>query len=104
METHVKFISYTGKYPNLCSGILTLEIDGVEHTFGNKNNEHQPEFESFWCSGGNVWFSDNWDAHVEEGKWSIDVDYLPEQFRKYVQEIDRIFNENVESGCCGGCV
>ena len=25
---HVKFISYTGKYPNLCSGIITLEIDG----------------------------------------------------------------------------
>lgn len=24
---HVKFISYTGKFPNLCSGVLTLEID-----------------------------------------------------------------------------
>ena len=32
---HVKFISYTGKYPNLCSGILTLEIDGKEYKFGN---------------------------------------------------------------------
>lgn len=25
---HVKFISYTGEYPNLCCGDLTLEIDG----------------------------------------------------------------------------
>lgn len=27
----VEFVSYTGKWPNLCSGILTLNIDGVEH-------------------------------------------------------------------------
>lgn len=33
-ESHVKFISYTGKWPNLCSGILTLEIDGKEVQFG----------------------------------------------------------------------
>ena len=31
MPRHVKFISYTGKYPNLCGGILTLEIDGKKH-------------------------------------------------------------------------
>ena len=41
--SRVKFISYTGEYPNLCSGVLTLEIDEV-------------------------------------------------------------FNENVEWGCCGGCI
>lgn len=33
-ESHVKFISYTGKYPCLCSGILTLEIDGKKVRFG----------------------------------------------------------------------
>lgn len=32
--THVKFVSYTGRYPNLCSGILTLEIDGENVNFG----------------------------------------------------------------------
>lgn len=32
---HIKFISYTGKYPNLCSGVLTLEIDGRIIKFGN---------------------------------------------------------------------
>lgn len=25
---HVNFVSYTGSWPNLCSGVLTLEIDG----------------------------------------------------------------------------
>ena len=34
IETHVKFISYTGKYPCLCSGILTLEIDDKRIQFG----------------------------------------------------------------------
>lgn len=99
-ETHVKFISYTGEYPCLCFGNLTLEIDGIEYTFGNSNTD----FASFWHSGGSVWFDDEWGEHVEGGEWSIDVDDLPEQFRKYVQEIDSVFNENVEWGCCGGCV
>ena len=29
---HVNFVSYTGSYPNLCRGVLTLEIDGKEIT------------------------------------------------------------------------
>lgn len=33
-ESHVKFISYTGEWPNLGSGILTLEIDGKKARFG----------------------------------------------------------------------
>lgn len=27
---HIKFISYTGKYPNLCSGVLTLDVTDGE--------------------------------------------------------------------------
>lgn len=27
-NSRVKFIDYTGRYTNLCSGVLTLEIDG----------------------------------------------------------------------------
>lgn len=101
---HVKFISYTGAYPNLCSGTLTLEIDGVEYTFGGSYKEPKPEFEGFWCSGGNVWFDGEWNAHVDNGEWKININDLPEQFRKYAQEIDSVFNENVEWGCCGGCI
>jgi hypothetical protein len=104
IESHVSFVSYTGRYPNLCSGVLTLEIDGIEYTFGNSYKKPKTDFKSFWCSGGNVWFGNNWDEHVEEGEWQIDADDLPDQFRKYAQEIDRVFNENVAWGCCGGCI
>lgn len=103
-DSHVKFISYTGEFPNLCSGILTLEIDGVEYTFGDRYNRPKPEFKRFWRSGGNVSFDSNWYEHVKSGEWHINVNDLPEQFRKYAQEIDIVFNENVEWGCCGGCV
>ena len=33
----VKFISYDGKYPNYCSGTLTLEIDGETAVFKPEN-------------------------------------------------------------------
>lgn len=104
INTHVKFVNYTGKYPCLCSGTLTLEIDGIEYTFGNIYDEPKSDYKRFWCSGGSTWFDDEWNAYVETGKWEIDVNDLPEQFRKYAYEIDRVFNENVDWGCCGGCI
>lgn len=33
-KENVKFVSYTGDFPNLCSGVLTLEIDGNPVSFG----------------------------------------------------------------------
>lgn len=39
-----------------------------------------------------------------QGEWQIDVERIPEQFRKYAAEIDQVFNDNVELGCCGGCI
>lgn len=92
----VKFISYTGKYPCLCMGVLTLEIDGIKYTFGHAN--------SFWSSGGKVWFDKGWDEHVEKGAWIINADELPAKIRQYADEIGRVFNDNVPHGCCGGCV
>lgn len=44
---HVKFISYTGKYPNLCSGILTLEIDGRTIRFGNRYVDSTVDYPKF---------------------------------------------------------
>lgn len=32
---NVEFVSYTGKFPNLCSGVLTLRIDGENVKFGH---------------------------------------------------------------------
>lgn len=95
-ESHVKFISYTGKYPCLCSGILTLEIDDKRIQFGY-NTPNTP----FWASGGG--FNPNYENDYQ-GEWKIYVDEIPEKYRKYATEIDKVFNENVGWGCCGGCI
>lgn len=98
----VKFVSYTGRYPNLCSGILTLEIDGEFATFGhNYWREDQPQYRQFWSSGGGL--QPNYEG-TWQGEWQIDVNKLPEQFRQYATEIDEVFNNNVKYGCCGGCI
>jgi hypothetical protein len=101
---HVKFVSYTGSYPNLCSGVLTLEIDGIEYTFGNSYKKPKSDFNAFWTTGGCVSSDKNWNFHVGHDEWKIDVNDIPEQFRKYATEIDDEFNNNVEYGCCGGCI
>lgn len=103
-EFHVKFVSYTGKYPNLCSGTLTLEIDGIKYTFGRAYKTPKPDFDSFWYSGGCVRADKNWNFDVEQNEWEIDVKSIPEQFQKYAAEIDEVFNDNVMYGCCGGCI
>lgn len=100
--THVKFVSYTGRWPNLCSGDLTLEIDGGEVTFGyGFQSKDTPKYNPFWSSGGGIMphYEGTW-----KGAWQIDVERIPEQFRKYATEIDEVFNANVEYGCCGGCI
>lgn len=101
---NVKFISYTGCYPNLCNGVLTLEIEGIEYMFGHdyrqwKSWETDGNFHKFWHSGGGL--DSNYCSY--EGEWEINVKELPEQFRKYAAEIDMVFNDNVPYGCCGGC-
>ena len=104
----VRFVSYTGRYPNLCSGVLTLEIDGQEAKFGHDlgtynwklNRYEDTNYDRFWRSGGGVD-----ERYVPfEDEWVIMEDALPEKFRPYIDEIDRVFNYNVEHGCCGGCV
>lgn len=109
-EEHVKFISYSGEYPNLCRGVLTLEIDGEKVSFGHDcyNSESwktDGNYDSFWVSGGSTYFTGDYEvAHTEYGEWIIYEDELPEQYRKYTKEISEIFNENVWPGCCGGCL
>lgn len=117
----VKFISYTGKYPNLCSGVLTLEIDGKECKFGHNSDyshyDHNlkkwvytdedsgnPNHDAFWESGGNCGFRNNYEEYVNTGEWRIIASDLPEEFRELAGEIDAVFNENVPYGCCGGCL
>lgn len=96
---HIEFISYSGRYPCLCMGTLVLKIDGQEVKFGNKYSDKNVDYPRFWNSGGGL----DSDYCAYSGEWEIDVEELPEQYRKYATEIDDVFNTNVKYGCCGGC-
>jgi hypothetical protein len=55
--------------------------------------------------GGSCGFMNNYsESFVDQGEWRIDVDRLPDKYKKYAAEIDEVFNANVEYGCCGGCL
>ena len=92
---NIKFISYSGEYPHLCIGTLKLEINGEEVTFGSE----KADYPKFWRSGGGL----DENCFHYAGTWIIDVNLIPEKYRKYAYEINRVFNKNVEYGCCGGC-
>ena len=100
----IEFISYDGKYPNLCSGTLVLKIDGQDNSF--KHCLH---------SGGSVYHDGNWNWTVESGDWNFDPEYSTidegktklEDFnftKNEIKWINMVVNENVEHGCCGGCI
>lgn len=98
----VKFLYYTGKWPNLCSGELALEIKGEKVTFSPRG--YVPNvgiYPCFWSSGGGL--NPNYEGTYQR-EWKIDVNKIPEEYRKYAAEIDKVFNENVEWGCCGDCI
>ena len=94
----VKFISYTGKYPALCCGALTLEIDGEVVEFGNGKR-----YGSFWHTGGERWCKGSC-KYCDKDEWRIDYNEIPPIYREFADEIEEVFNENVEWGCCGGCI
>ena len=87
----VKFISYDGKYPTLCSGMLVLKVGSREFKIQRIR------------SGGGVWIDKQGDEQVDVGDWDVEVwpDDFPETLKKRALEI---INENVEHGCCGGCI
>ncbi len=93
---HVEFIDYTGQFPILCLGTLTLKIDGEIVEFTHKDK--------FWRTGGDVGFTCNHQPYVKKNEWKIIYEDLPKKYHKYASEIDEVFNRNVEHGCCGGCV
>lgn len=89
----VKFISYDGKYPCLCSGTLKIAVYNRVY-----------EFYRILRSGGSVSFSREGADIVTYGKWSIYEWMLPEELKSLVEEITECVNRNVPEGCCGGCV
>lgn len=108
----IKFISYTGKYPNLCDGILTLEIDEEQVSFGHDiyscydNEKHcykDGNYDSFWHTGGCIRRDKHGDYYSVKAEWIIDESQLPDKYKEYSDEIAEVFNSNVPYGCCGGC-
>lgn len=106
----VEFVSYTGKYPNLCSGVLTLRIDGEEVRFGHdyyvfESWKTDGNYEEFWATGGACGFYNGWeDSYVDHGEWQMVENNLPAKYKKYSEELINVFNDNVHWGCCGGCL
>ena len=93
----IEFKSFTGKYPNLCTGDLTLLIDGKEVTFGSAGCDYR----YFWVTGGSV---DCKSDSVSKGPWALSDKYLPTHLKPFGQQLIDVFNNNVKQGCCGGCL
>lgn len=115
----IKFVSYTGSYPNLCSGVLTVEIEGKEYKFGHQSGSYDFEnnrytddnFDCFWVSGGCVRGNEQWELWAEQGEWKLcDLSWNkvderhPDWVKPLLSELIELFNNNVSYGCCGGCI
>ena len=89
----IKIISYSGNYPNLCSGKLIVSIDAKEWVFLNH----------CMSSGGGVWFDSDWSEHIEGGPWGISnwPEGYPEEAK---DQTTKLVNDQISWGCCGGCV
>lgn len=75
---NVEFISYSGRWPALCSGILCMEVAGKVHTFGYG--------ERWWESGGSCWYANGETGH-NTGPWRLNKNYLPavnKHFQHYI--------------------
>lgn len=59
---NVEFISYSGRWPALCSGILCMEVAGKIHTFGYG--------ERWWEPGGSCWYANGETGH-DTGPWRL---------------------------------
>lgn len=103
----IQFVSYDGKYPNLCSGNLELLIDGKKHIFDHI-------LISGGCAGVDL---KTYEEYCEEGDWSISfwdnngkatiTNLKDEEIVLTDEELNyltRLVNENVPCGCCGGCI
>lgn len=102
-DRKIEWVSYDGEYPNLCSGTLTLKIDGKRVTFSYDTDKS--DYPRFWSSGGSWWIDNRGMDHVREGDWyfhwSSEHDWLSSGEKAKIEEL---FQKKVPKGCCGGCI
>ena len=87
---NIEFVGIIEKPWALCGSTVILKINGQEI-----------EFDHILGSGGSVSWGEDGDE-INHGPWC--VGNLPEYLEKYEEEITKIINENVDWGCCGGCI
>ena len=88
-EQKMKFISYDGEYPNLCSGTLKFEYKGEV-------------LEASLRSTGSAYIDENGEEIIEEGSWVISSCSLTS--KKEIEMLEDLANTHVPMGCCGGCI
>lgn len=120
-DAKIEFVNYDGVYPNLCSGTLTCNINGVKHMFANYYStnynyltnefpaDETPQLCAFWQSGGDAGINEEGDDFTRKAPWILRSDYTDKKiYPKYIIELlprlIAMFNEHVEHGCCGGCI
>lgn len=102
-KQRIQFVSYDGDYPNLCSGKLTLKIDGKKKTF--YYDRGKADYPSFWYSGGGWWIDNDGMDHVREGDWEFHWEKEHECFSEEDKlRMEKLFQKHVPNGCCGGCI
>lgn len=89
----VEFAGYDGSYPRLCSGKLSIKVDGILY-----------EVEDCLISQGSIVKDEDGSYGVTHESWFIWGEMLPDVLLPYLDKIEEIVNENVPYGCCGGCI
>ena len=90
---NIEFIDYDGEYPCLCNGTLKIKVDNKDYNL-----------ECVMISGGAVYATEDYsDMWAEQDDWKLDLSSYPE-LEPYKEEITKLVNDNVEKGCCGGCI
>jgi hypothetical protein len=96
----INFVSYDGKYPNLCAGTLVISIDGEVLDLGRCLHPGD-ECGVDWSGPRDI---------VKTGGWEFEPPncfMVLNPYRKLiVNEITRLLNEEwpVPMPCCGGCL
>ena len=106
----IKFVSYTGRFPHLCSGVLSVLVNGVKFRFGyffEDEEKSGPLLPPFWRSGGSAGVTESLDEFCNGGEWEMDdpkEEHYPPAVWSALPAILAAMNANVEHGCCGGCI